>query len=153
MGDVGFNVMRSVVGFVLLGALASCDFVYSVRRTTSVGPTFDAPAAEQWIRQQPGYAPDSSQPWDGEWMAHVIQRGMGWACLELLNGELSVASLRVGPPAQEELDAWLQLQSELIEALRERFPSLPPASAWQVTNSYLDDELAAAAERQSVGPR
>jgi hypothetical protein len=137
--------MRSAAGFLLLTLLASCDFVYSVTRTTPVDSTFDRSALEQWARQQVGYQLADDHAWDGEYSAHSFQRGLGTAYVEFAPGALSVGSFRIGPPSDDEFHAWLRLQIELISALRERFPFLPPETAWQVTSSYLEAELAAGA--------
>jgi len=145
--------MRFVAGLLPLSLLASCDFVYSVRRSTPVDSRFDIPSAEQLLCRQPGYIAADSKQWDGESMAHAVQRGLGRAFVVLIDDELAVESFRIGPPTDDELDAWLQLQSEMVHLLIERFPFLPPESSWHVTNTYLEAQLGAGADERRSGAR
>jgi len=145
--------MRSVAGLLLLTLLTSCDFVYSVRRATPVDATLDAMELDRWARQQPGYRADDAHAWDGEYSMHPFERGPSRAVVELVGCELAVGSVRIGPPEDNEFDAWLRLQSELVSALRERFPFLPPEAGWRVTNSRLEAQLAAADAKQMAADR
>lgn len=140
--------MRRVLAPLLLLALAACEYAYGVARSVQVDDGIDPAELAAWARQRPGYLSAGAEAWDGEWTFHPFERGLGTAAVSLEDGRLSVGSCTIGrPPADEELDAWLLLQSELIAALRERFAFLPAATEWQVDVAYLESELAAAVER------
>jgi hypothetical protein len=128
-----------------LTVLASCDFVYGVRRSTPVDSTFDRAQLEEWRVNSWATRSTTIMPGMASNSAHSFERGLGKAYVEFVPGELSVLSFRIGAASDDELQAWLRLQSELISALRERFPFLPPEASWHVINSYLEAQLAAGA--------
>jgi hypothetical protein len=134
----------------MLFLLAACDVFHGVVRQTEV-ETFDAAMAQELVRGHVDFDPRAGHAWDGETMWCVVQRGeiragVGFTAPRSLSVEL----LWVGrPPEARDLRASLELQSQLIEMLRERFSAVPPESAWSVRWVRMEDPLLTATNAES----
>ncbi|MBL8733372.1 MAG: hypothetical protein JNN13_13460 [Planctomycetes bacterium] len=117
--------------------MASCDTFYGVMRRAEAPGPFDPVAAEQLLRQQPGFDAVDAVAWDGEALWCPFRRdgavaGFSYGHREEYGGSgITVESLWVGhPPDHAQLLRSMHLQDELLHVLSSTLQAFPPISSF-----------------------
>jgi hypothetical protein len=108
--------------------LAGCDYLSSVRRTASPPVGFDPVLAVAALADHPQRSARDEVP--GEPIV-VLRDGPANAWFAWDARAIEVFSFWASVPDAAVLDRSLQLQNEIIERLRSRWPTLCAPDAWQ----------------------
>jgi hypothetical protein len=116
-----------------------------------LSPDISARALEQTARSHRSVA--ECHEWDGETFWLMLQEGDANAGLQCRGAVLSVDSAWLNrDPQPAVLQRSLELQAEVIDIMRARFPGVPPMDRWQVEWYHLEAQQADAAGRpQAAG--
>jgi hypothetical protein len=116
---------------------ASCDYLHQVRRSTVLPPEISPQEVQQAARSH--RAVTQIHGWDGELFCVLVSEGDANAGVQCFGSALSVESGWFNrDPAPAVLQRSMELQAELIEILRLRFPELPPMDEWELEWHYLE---------------
>lgn len=116
---------------------ASCDHLHRVRRSTVLPPEISPRDVEQAARSH--RAVTQIHEWDGELFWVLASEGDANAGVHCFGSALSVESGWFNrDPEPAVLERSMELQAELIDILRLRFPHLPPMDEWEVDWNSLE---------------
>lgn len=129
----------------LICGLMGCEWAYCVTRSTPLPSALDLTAVEKRLRDEPHFA--GGRGWDGEEMLVEFRRGEAHASVVVADSMLSTGSCWINRvPDADLLTASLDLQSELIRAIRETCAAVPPEADWHLKAEpdVMHDQLEAA---------
>lgn len=129
----------------LICGLMGCEWPNCVIRSTPLPTDFDVTAVEKRLCDEPHCI--GGRGWDGEEMFVEFRRGDAHASVIVADSMLSTGSCWINRvPDADVLTASLDLQSELIRAIRETCATVPPEADWHLKAEpdVMRDQLEAA---------